>query len=82
MRRFTRLTNALSKKIENHIHMLSIYFVLYNFCRIHSSLRMPPAMYAGLTDTLHDVDLIVDLLEKSENAKPRKRGPHKKRISN
>ena len=53
MRRFTRLTNAFSKKIENHLHMLSLYFVHYNFCRMHKSLRMSPAMAAGVSDTLH-----------------------------
>ncbi len=79
MRRFTRLTNAFSKKIDNHIHMLSLYFVHYNFCRIHKSLRMPPALYAGLTDKLHDIDLIIDLIEKREEAKDRTRGPYKKR---
>ena len=82
MRRFTRLTNAFSKKIDNHIHMLSLYFVHYNFCRIHKSLRMPPALYAGLTDRLHDIDFIIDMIEDRENATPRKRGPYKKRISN
>ncbi len=55
MRRFTRLTNAFSKKLENHIHMLSLYFVHYNFIRQHKTLRMSPAMAAGLTDTLHDM---------------------------
>ena len=49
MRRFTRLTNAFSKKIGNHLHMLSLYFVHYNFCRIHKSLRMSPAMSAGIS---------------------------------
>lgn len=49
-RRFTRLTNAFSKKIDNHIHMLSILFVHYNFCRIHKTLRVTPAMQAGIAD--------------------------------
>ncbi|MXZ45172.1 MAG: transposase [Gammaproteobacteria bacterium] len=85
MRRFTRLTNAFSKKIDNHIHMLSLYFVHYNFCRIHKSLRITPAMKAGLTDTAHDLGFIVDMIEQRENAKSRKRGkykPRKKSISN
>ena len=47
MRRFTRLTNGFSKKIDNHIHMLSLYFVHYNFCRIHKTLRVTPAMQAA-----------------------------------
>ena len=81
MRRFTRLTNAFSKKIDNHIYMLSLYFVHYNFCRIHKSLKVTPAMEAGLTDTLHDIDFIIDLLDTRE-PKFRKRGPYKKHISN
>ena len=63
MRRFTRLTNAFSKKVENHLHSCSLYFVHYNFVRIHKSLRVTPAMQAGLTDTLHDMDWLVDLVE-------------------
>ena len=63
LRRFTRLTNAFSKKIENHLHMLSLYFVHYNFCRIHKSLRMSPAMAAGVSDTLRDMEWIVDLID-------------------
>lgn len=81
MRRFTRLTNAFSKKIDNHIHSLSLYFVYYNFCRIHKTLRVTPAMEAGLTDTAHDMGFIVDLIDARE-PKPAKRGPYKKRISN
>ena len=56
MRRLTRLTNAFSKKIENHIHMLSLYFVHYNFVRIHKSLRVTPAKTAGVSDMLHDME--------------------------
>ena len=63
MRRFTRLTNAFSKKIENHLHMLSLYFVHYNFCRVHKSLRVSPAMAAGVSDTLRDVEWIVGLID-------------------
>ena len=81
LRRFTRLTNAFSKKIEHHIHSLSLYFVYYNFCRIHKTLQVPPAMEAGLTDRLWDISDIVDLIE-AERPKPKKRGPYKKRISN
>jgi IS1 family transposase len=62
-RRFTRLTNAFSKKIDNHLHMLSLYFVHYNFCRIHKSLKMSPAMVAGVSDTLRDVEWIVRLID-------------------
>ncbi len=63
MRRFTRLTNAFSKKVDNHIHMLSLYFVHYNFCRVHKTLRMSPAMAAGIDNELHDVEWIVGLIE-------------------
>ena len=62
MRRFTRLTNAFSKKIENHMHEVSLYFMHYNFCRIHQTLRCSPAMEAGVTDRLWEVDDILSLL--------------------
>lgn len=69
MRRFTRLTNAFSKKLENHMHALSLYFMYYNFARTHKSLSKPypttPAMAAGLTDHVWDVREIVSLLDKS-----------------
>ena len=57
MRRFTRLTNAFSKRVSNHFAMLSVYFVFYNFCRIHKTLRVTPAMASGLSETLRDVGL-------------------------
>ena len=63
MRRFTRLTNAFSKKIENHLHMLSLFFVHYNFVRIHKSLRVTPAMALGLSDTLYDLEWLIDLID-------------------
>ena len=56
MRRFTRLTNGLSKKLENHVHALALYFVVYNFCRLHKTLRMSPAMAAGITDRLWSLE--------------------------
>ena len=62
-RRFTRLTNGFSKKIEHHLHMLSLYFVHYNFVRIHKTLRFTPAMAAGLTGTVHDMEWIVGLID-------------------
>ena len=72
IRRFTRLTNAFSKKVENHMHALSIYFMHYNFVRIHQTLRVTPAMQAGVTDrlwSLEDMVGIVDEWEASEKGK-------------
>jgi mRNA interferase MazF len=63
MRRFTRLTNAFSKKVENHCHALALYFVWYNVCRIHKSLRVTPAMAAGVSDTLRDMAWIAEMVE-------------------
>ena len=62
MRRFTRLTNAHSKKVENHRYALSLYFMYYNFARIHSTLRVTPAMQAGIADHVWTLDEIVGLL--------------------
>lgn len=71
MRRFTRLTNAFSKKIDNHIHALSLYFVFYNFCRIHKSLRVTPAMAAGISDNVRDMEWIVALIDaRAKKAEP------------
>lgn len=82
MRRFTRLTNGFSKKLENHLNMLSLYFVHYNFVRIHKTLKVTPAMAAGVSDTLHDMEWIVGLIDANTPA-PKKRGPYKKKeISN
>lgn len=63
MRRFTRLTNGFSKKLTNHEHMLAIYFMYYNFCRVHQSLRVTPAMEAGLSDHIWSVEELVRLME-------------------
>jgi IS1 family transposase len=63
MRRFTRLTNGFSKKVENHVHALSLYFMYYNFCRIHQTLRVTPAMKAGVTDHVWDISDIISLLK-------------------
>ena len=79
MRRFTRLTNGFSKKVENHFHALSIYFVHYNFLRIHSTLRVTPAMAAGLTAKTMDWSDILTQMDAEEV--PTKRGPYKKSIS-
>lgn len=62
MRRFTRLTNAFSKKLENHGHMVALYFMHYNYCRVHKSLRVTPAMEAGLTDHVWEIEELPSLL--------------------
>lgn len=61
MRRFTRLTNAFSKKIENHCYAIALHFVYYNFCRIHKTLRVTPAYEAGLTKDIMEIEDIVRL---------------------
>jgi IS1 family transposase len=81
MRRYTRLTNAFSKRIENHCYALALYFVWYNFVRIHKSLRVSPAMAAGVTDTLRDMEWMVSLID-ARAPKPGPRGLYKKRNSN
>jgi IS1 family transposase len=63
MRRFTRLTNAFSKKVENLGHALALHFMYYNFCRIHQTLRVTPAMAAKVTDRLWDIEDIIALLK-------------------
>jgi hypothetical protein len=63
MRRFTRLTNAFSKKIENHIYAIALYFVYYNFVKIHSTVRVPPAMEAGLIKRIMSIEDIVRLID-------------------
>ena len=62
VRRFTRLTNAFSKKFENHCHMVAIYHAYYNFCRVHQTLRVTPAMEAGLADHVWTLEELVGLL--------------------
>lgn len=69
MRRFTRLTNAFSKKIENHIASIAIHFMHYNFCRVHQSLRVTPAMEAHLTDHVWTIDEMLSILDSKETAK-------------
>ena len=64
MRRFTRLTNGFSKKLENHGHAVALYFMHYNFCRVHKTLRVTPAMEAGLTDHVWTLQELTDLLER------------------
>ena len=81
MRRFTRLTNAFSKKLENHCHALALYFVHYNFVRMHKSLRMTPAMAGGVTDKLMSMEDLVALID-ADAPKAGPRGSYKKKISN
>ena len=82
IRRFTRLTNAFSKKIENHAHSVALHFMHYNFCRQHRSLDgISPAMAAGVTDRLWDIEDIVRLVDEAA-PKPGPRGQYKKRNSN
>ena len=66
MRRFTRLTNAFSKKIENHAAAIALHFMFYNYARVHQTLRITPAMAAGLTDHVWEIEEIVGLLETQE----------------
>ena len=62
MRPFTRLTNAFSKKVDNLEHNVALYFMHYNFCRIHQTLRVTPAMEAGVADHVWDLEEVVTLL--------------------
>jgi IS1 family transposase len=82
MRRFTRLTNAFSKKVENHAHNVALFSTFYNFVRIHKTLRVTPAMAAGVTDRLWEIGDIVALVEANdarslENVAPIKRRARK-----
>lgn len=63
-RRFTRLTNAFSKKVANHEHSVAIHFMHYNFCRIHKTLRVTPAMAAGIADHVWEIDELIALMPK------------------
>lgn len=85
MRRYTRLTNAFSKKLENHCRMVALYMAFYNFCRTHTTLtkraggyKTTPAMAAGLADRVYGIDWLVELVNAAQ-PKPGKRGPYKPR---
>ena len=78
MRRFTRLTNAFSKKAENHAHMVALYTTWYNFVRLHKTLRVAPAMAAGLSDRLWSMEDVAALMDARAGA-PAKRGSYKPR---
>lgn len=80
MRRFTRLTNAFSKKVENHAYAVALHMMYYNFVRIHKTLRMTPAMAAGVSARLWEISDIVALVEAQEATKDRKRGTYKKAV--
>lgn len=82
MRRFTRLTNGFSKKVENHGYAVALHCTFYNFVRIHKTLRVTPAMAAGLTTRLWEMKDIVALVETAEAAvAPKMRGPYKPRAA-
>lgn len=68
MRRFTRLTNGFSKKIENHGHAIALHFMHYNFCRVHKTLRVTPAMETGLSDHVWTLEELVGLLENNQKS--------------
>jgi hypothetical protein len=78
MRRFTRLTNAYSKKFDNHCHALALYFVWYNWVRTHKAHRLTPAMAAGLTDKLMDMSDVVAMID-ARMPVTKVRGPYKKK---
>lgn len=81
-RRMTRLTNAFSKKAENHAHSMALYFMHYNFVRVHQTLRVTPAMEAGVTDHVWTFEEVVSVIEEWEAQKPMKpRGAYKKRLA-
>jgi hypothetical protein len=73
MRSFTRLTNVFSKKAGNHAYAVALHFMHYNFVRTHKTLRMTPAVTAGLVEGPWEVEDIVKLVENAEGAAPKKR---------
>ena len=78
MRRFTRLTNGFSKKAENHAHAVALHYMYYNFGRIHKTLRVTPAMEAGVADHILTLEEIAALQHAAYTPGPR--GPYKKKI--
>ncbi len=81
IRRFTRLTDAFSKKVENHAFAVALHFAYYNFCRVHQTLRITPAMAAGVTKSIMDVADLIRITDEYWSIKvpPKPRGPYKKR---
>jgi hypothetical protein len=63
MRRFTRLTNAFSKKVDNHLWAIALHYMHYNFCRVHQTLRVTPAMEAGVADHVWSLEEVAGLLD-------------------
>jgi len=80
MRRFTRLTNAFSKKVENHMHMVALYTVFYNWTRIHKTTRVTPAMEASLTDRLWTMKDVAEMID-ATLPKPGRPATYKKRVA-
>ena len=78
IRRFTRLTNAFSKRLVNHGHHVALMLTHYNFCRIHKTLQVTPAQAVGVTETLYDTDWIAELVQ-ARDPKPGPRGPYRRR---
>jgi hypothetical protein len=78
LRRFTRLTNAFSKKAENHAYAVALHYMHYNFGRIHKTLRVTPAMETGVTDHVWTMEEIAALQDAAYTPKPR--GPYKKKV--
>jgi hypothetical protein len=81
VRRFTRLTNAHSKKAENLAYAVALHFAHYNFIRVHQTLKTTPAVAAGVADHVWTLPELIGLLEAVEDMKPRERGPYKKRAA-
>lgn len=82
MRRFTRLTNGFSKKIDNLAHAVALHFMHYNFIRIHKTLKTTPALEAGVTNKLLSMADVVELIDAKEALRDRSRGKYKINISN
>lgn len=76
-RRFTRLTNAFSKRLKNHAHHVALMLTHYNFCKNHKTLKVTPAQAAGVNETLYDTDWIAELVA-ARDPKPGPRGPYRK----
>jgi hypothetical protein len=80
MRPFTRLTKAFSKKFENDCHALVLYFVFYNFCRVHKTLGVTPAMAAGVVNVVMPMADVVGMIDAKAAETPMVRGPYKKKV--